>query len=96
VEKADVKLARFESQNGDAGAPESVIFFKLRLPLVSPICHRKKQPSSLRAAHAAKRRAIGTASSVILQDDTGLVLRREIAGDGRGVVLRDGEAKATL
>lgn len=33
---------------------------------------------------------------MILQDDTGLVLRGEAAGEGRGVVLRDGEAKATL
>lgn len=56
----------------------------------------KKRPSSPRAARAAKRRAIGAAPSVILQNDTGLALRGGAAGDGRGVVLRDGEAKATL
>lgn len=33
---------------------------------------------------------------MIRQDDTGLVLRGEAAGDGRGVVLYDGEAEAAL
>jgi hypothetical protein len=56
----------------------------------------KKRPSSLRAARTAQRRVAGITPSMILQDDTGLVLRGEATGDGRGVVLCDGEAKAAL